>query len=220
MSRPDASSPDSDEDLDALSMNVQPIRASSASQTPRQTLELEREEGDEASQALLQNDSSDNRPRRPRSNTFSRFSFEYTRNLLPLPLSSEEVTGKNAKDLNVTAGMALIIGVTVGSGIFASPGVIVADLNAVGPSLLVWVGSGLLAWSGASSFAELGSAIPLSGGAQAYLQYSFGDAVAYMYSFTAIAAVKVRLPLKVYVIVLNACISVAWISCHHCYRLW
>lgn len=34
------------------------------------------------------------------------------------------------------------------------------------PSLIVWAASGLLAWTGASSFAELGSAIPQNGGAQ------------------------------------------------------
>jgi hypothetical protein len=80
----------------------------------------------------------------------------------------------------------------VGSGIFSSPGVVVAEVGSVGASLVIWVVSGLLAWTGArwvrvrvllqlkwnqpdesySSFAELGCAIPLSGGAQAYLAYA------------------------------------------------
>lgn len=83
----------------------------------------------------------------------------------------------------LTSGMALVVGMQVGSGIFSSPGVVVASVGSTGASLLVWFVSGLLAWTGArydeglasannSSFAELGCAIPLSGGAQAYLAYS------------------------------------------------
>lgn len=68
--------------------------------------------------------------------------------------------------------MALVVGMQVGSGIFSSPGVVVASVGSVGASLVVWLVSGALAWTGASSFAELGCAIPLSGGAQAYLAYS------------------------------------------------
>jgi amino acid transporter len=42
---------------------------------------------------------------------------------------------------------------TLGS---SSPGVVVANTQSVGASLLVWLVSGLLGWTGASSFAELG----------------------------------------------------------------
>jgi amino acid transporter len=66
----------------------------------------------------------------------------------------------------------------------------VANTNSVGASLAVWLGSGLLAWTGASSFAELGSAIPLNGGAQAYLAYSYGPLTSYLFAWTAIIALK------------------------------
>jgi hypothetical protein len=48
----------------------------------------------------------------------------------------------------------------------SSPGVAIANTNSVGASLVVWLIAGLLAWTGASSFAELGTAIPLNGGPQ------------------------------------------------------
>lgn len=66
----------------------------------------------------------------------------------------------------------------------------VANTNSVGASLAVWLASGLLAWTGASSFAELGSAIPLNGGAQAYLAYSYGPLISYLFAWTAIIALK------------------------------
>jgi len=45
--------------------------------------------------------------------------------------------------------IGLVVGMQVGSGIFSSPGVIVASVGSVGASLMVWVVSGLLAWTGA-----------------------------------------------------------------------
>ena len=89
----------------------------------------------------------------------------------------------------------------------SSPGVIVANTHSVGASLAVWLAAGLLAWTGASSFAELGyvtfipvtftldsvilrSSIPLDGGPQAYLLYAYGPLVSYLFSWTAISALK------------------------------
>jgi len=67
---------------------------------------------------------------------------------------------------------------------------VVANTHSVGASLLVWFASGLLGWTGASSFAELGSAIPQNGGAQAYLSYAYGPLVSYLFAWTAIIALK------------------------------
>ncbi|KAJ3516619.1 hypothetical protein NLJ89_g1010 [Agrocybe chaxingu] len=87
-------------------------------------------------------------------------------------------------------GIALVVGLQIGSGIFSSPGMVVANTHSVGASLTVWLASGLLAWTGASSFAELGSAIPQNGGAQAYLSYAYGPLVSYLFAWTAIIALK------------------------------
>ena len=56
--------------------------------------------------------------------------------------------------------------------------------------MVVWAASGILAWTAASSFAELGSAIPQDGGAQAYLAYAYGPLVSYLFAWTAIIALK------------------------------
>jgi hypothetical protein len=81
-----------------------------------------------------------------------------------------------------------LLGLT--SYLSSSPGVVVANTSSVGASLAVWLASGLLAWTGASSFAELGSAIPLNGGAQAYLSYSYGPLVSFLFAWTAIIALR------------------------------
>ncbi|GAA6018396.1 hypothetical protein JCM8202_001361 [Rhodotorula sphaerocarpa] len=87
-------------------------------------------------------------------------------------------------------GVALIIGIAVGSGIFSSPGVVAKETGSVGTALLVWAGAGLLSWAGGSSFAELGVMLPNNGGHQVYLAAAFGDLAAYCYSFSAVTALK------------------------------
>ncbi|KAF7304904.1 L-methionine transporter [Mycena kentingensis (nom. inval.)] len=129
--------------------------------------------------------------RRTRSYSVSGFEFD----LLPLSASigdPEIMQAENGseKNMGLTSGVALIVGLQIGSGIFSSPGVVVSNTQSVGASLLVWVASGLLGWTGASSFAELGSAIPMNGGAQAYLAYAYGPLVAFLFAWTAIIALK------------------------------
>ncbi|KAF7294914.1 L-methionine transporter [Mycena indigotica] len=131
------------------------------------------------------------RTTRGRSYSVSGFEFD----LLPLSASigdPEIMQTEHAgeKSVGLVNGIALIVGLQIGSGIFSSPGVVVANTHSVGASLVVWAASGLLGWTGASSFAELGSAIPMNGGAQAYLAYAYGELLSFLFAWTAIIALK------------------------------
>ncbi|CAG7846043.1 b(0,+)-type amino acid transporter 1 Short=b(0,+)AT1; AltName: Full=Glycoprotein-associated amino acid transporter b0,+AT1; AltName: Full=Solute carrier family 7 member 9 [Serendipita indica DSM 11827] len=132
------------------------------------------------------------RPRLLSVSTPTTFAFDFQGDLLPISLSESagESTHVAEKTIGLVNGVALVVGNQIGSGIFSSPGVVLADSGSVGASLMVWVVSGILAWTGASSFAELGSAIPLSGGAQAYLAYAYHPIVSYLFSWTAISVLK------------------------------
>ncbi|KAK8869635.1 hypothetical protein IAR55_000203 [Kwoniella newhampshirensis] len=146
-------------------------------------------------------DGDGDRPRHGRSNTITSLGgFEFEHALLPLTLSGEgdAVGGGRAggeeqreeRHVSLLHGIALVVGAQVGSGIFSSPGVVVGEVGSVGASLLVWIVSGVLAWTGASSYAELGCAIPLSGGSQAYLAYAFGPMTSYLFTWAAVSVLK------------------------------
>ncbi|KZS99222.1 L-methionine transporter [Sistotremastrum niveocremeum HHB9708] len=130
-------------------------------------------------------------PRRT-GRSYSISGFHFDNNLIPLSLSEPERSSDPLapKNIGLIRGVALIAGLQIGSGIFSSPGVVVANAGSVGASLLVWLIGGLLAWTGASSFAELGCAIPLNGGAQAYLNHAYNPLIAYLFAWTAITALK------------------------------
>jgi|SRR5215213_4129607 len=77
--------------------------------------------------------------------------------------------------LGVGFGLAVIIGNTIGAGIFRGPGTIAGQLPAPAPFLLVWLAGGVYALLGAISLAELGTMIPRSGGQYVFARYALGE---------------------------------------------
>lgn len=94
------------------------------------------------------------------------------------------------KTLTYLNGLSLVIGLIIGSGIFSSPSQVNLHVGSPGAALIIWTTSGLLAWTGAASYAELGGAIPLNGGAQVYLSKIFGELAGFLFTWTAILVLK------------------------------
>ncbi|MCJ1435128.1 hypothetical protein MMC27_004498 [Xylographa pallens] len=149
--------------------------------------------------------SSLNRPG-PHDRTYSISSaFDFASNLFPLSTTAAGYTAlgtpiSNPLDLNPSLekhksltylnGLSLIVGLIIGSGIFSSPSQVNSNAGSPGASLIVWVVAGILAWTGAASFAELGGAIPLNGGAQVYLSKIFGDLAGFLFTWCAVFVLK------------------------------
>lgn len=94
------------------------------------------------------------------------------------------------KSLTYLNGLSLIVGLIIGSGIFSSPSQVNANAGSPGASLIAWAVAGLLAWTGAASYAELGGAIPLNGGAQVYLSKIFGELAGFLFTWCAVLVLK------------------------------
>jgi amino acid transporter len=94
------------------------------------------------------------------------------------------------KSLTYLNGLSLVVGIIIGSGIFASPSQVNSNAGSPGASLIVWVVAGILTWTGAASYAELGGAIPLNGGAQVYLAKIFGELTGFLYTWCAVFVLK------------------------------
>lgn len=97
--------------------------------------------------------------------------------------NSEQIQLK--KQLGLLEGVAIILGIILGSGIFISPKGVIQEVEAVGTSLLIWVICGILSMIGSLCYAELGTCIPKSGGDYIYIFEAFGSLPAFLYLWDA-----------------------------------
>jgi APA family basic amino acid/polyamine antiporter len=72
-------------------------------------------------------------------------------------------------------GLAVIIGNTIGSGVFRTQGQIASNLPNVKWFLAVWIVGGIYALLGAAQIAELGTLLPRSGGQYVFVRHALGE---------------------------------------------
>ncbi|KAH0617599.1 hypothetical protein JD844_016020 [Phrynosoma platyrhinos] len=83
-------------------------------------------------------------------------------------------------------GVSFIVGTIVGAGIFVSPtGVLKYSLLNVGVALIVWTACGIVSLMGALCYAELGTALPFSGGEYSHIKRALGSPLAFIFLWTA-----------------------------------
>ncbi|XP_048142911.1 solute carrier family 7 member 13 [Corvus hawaiiensis] len=83
-------------------------------------------------------------------------------------------------------GVSFIVGSIVGAGIFVSPtGVLKHSLLNVGIALMIWTASGLVSLMGALCYAELGTALPFSGGEYSHIKRGLGSLPAFVFIWTS-----------------------------------
>ena len=81
------------------------------------------------------------------------------------------------------AAIALVVGNTIGVGIFLTPAGMARELASPALLFAVWAFMGGAAICGALSFGELAARFPQAGGAYVYLREAFGPAAAFLYGW-------------------------------------
>ncbi|XP_036202188.1 asc-type amino acid transporter 1 isoform X2 [Myotis myotis] len=102
----------------------------------------------------------------------------------PGPGASEPVTLK--KEIGLVSACTIIIGNIIGSGIFISPKGVLEHSGSVGLALFIWVLGGGVTALGSLCYAELGVAIPKSGGDYAYVTEIFGGLAGFLLLWSAV----------------------------------
>src|SRR5438093_8724984 len=92
--------------------------------------------------------------------------------------------------LGLWSAVAILVGSTIGGGIFRTPAIIAARVPSPWPMLGVWVLGGLLALCGALTYAELGALFPRSGGVFVYIREGFGRLPAFLFGWTELLLIR------------------------------
>ncbi len=94
------------------------------------------------------------------------------------------------RHLGLWSAIAVLVGSTIGSGIFRVPAGVAARLGEPGPVMLAWVLGGAIALFGALTLAELAAAMPRSGGVFAYLLEGFGPLPAFLFGWSELTVIR------------------------------
>lgn len=84
------------------------------------------------------------------------------------------------KHITLFQAVSIIVGIIIGSGIFVSPVGILMHTKSLGFSMVMWVICGLYNTLCALCYAELGAALPETGGEYIYVKRAFGDYPAFI----------------------------------------
>ncbi|MFL5581406.1 MAG: amino acid permease [Gemmatimonadaceae bacterium] len=92
--------------------------------------------------------------------------------------------------LGLWSAVAVLVGSTIGSGIFRSPRGIADKLPGPLPLLTVWATGGLFALCGALTLAEIAGALPRTGGLYVFIREGWGRLAAFLFGWAEFAVIR------------------------------
>ena len=92
--------------------------------------------------------------------------------------------------LGVWSAAAVLVGSTIGSGIFRVPSTVAEDVGTLGAVALLWVLGGVVALFGALTIAELAVLFPRSGGIYVFLREAYGPLPAFLFGWTELLVIR------------------------------
>ena len=94
------------------------------------------------------------------------------------------------RTLGTFDGIAILIGITIGAGIYSTPQLIATYADSFVPILWMWVGCGVFVIIGGLIYAELGTRLPHTGGEYVYIHRCFGPFAGFMFGWAQLFIVR------------------------------
>ena len=94
------------------------------------------------------------------------------------------------RKLGLWACISIVAGSVIGSSIFMKPATMAGQLGSPVLLLLVWVVAGVVSMFGGMINAELGAALPKTGGQYVYFRHMYGDFFAYLYGWAGLIVIN------------------------------
>ena len=106
--------------------------------------------------------------------------------MTPVPFSNERLP----RTLGLWSASALVVGITIGSGIFRTPAGVAQRVPHPEAMLLLWVLGGAITLCGALSIGELAAAMPETGGLYAFLREGWGRLAAFLFGWAELVLIR------------------------------
>ena len=94
------------------------------------------------------------------------------------------------RNLGLCSAAAVLVGTTIGSGIFLTPSIVAKAVGSPVPMLALWALAGVITLTGALSIAEMAAAFPRSGGIFAYILEAYGRLPAFVYGWAELTVIR------------------------------
>ena len=92
--------------------------------------------------------------------------------------------------ISVRDGIALIVGMVIGAGIFKAPSIVAGGTSDGTEFLLAWVFGGFASLCGALVYAELSGRFPETGGEYRFLSRAYGPGTAFVFAWSRITVIQ------------------------------
>jgi amino acid transporter len=106
--------------------------------------------------------------------------------LIPADRWGERLTRR----LGLWSAVAVLVGSTIGSGIFRTPASVAQRIDDVPLFLLAWVVGAVVVLCGALTYSELAAAFPRSGGVYVFVRESFGKLPAFLFTWAELWVIR------------------------------
>lgn len=103
---------------------------------------------------------------------------------------TQSTTTALPRRLGLWSAIAVLIGSTIGSGIFRTPAGIAERLPGPFPMLLVWIVGGVIALCGALTLAEVAGALPETGGLYVFIREAWGRLPAFLFGWAELVVIR------------------------------
>src|SRR2546428_8891660 len=110
---------------------------------------------------------------------------------MSVPLMSADRWGERLiRRLGLWSAVAVLVGSTIGSGIFRTPASVAQRIDDVPLFLLAWVVGAVVVLCGALTYSELAAAFPRSGGVYVFVRESFGRLPAFLFAWAELWVIR------------------------------
>ena len=99
-------------------------------------------------------------------------------------------TPKLRRSLGLFDGITILIGITIGAGIYSTPQLIAGYQDSFASIILLWIVAGAFVYIGGLIYAELGTRLPNTGGEYVYLTRAFGPYVGFIFGWAQLFIIR------------------------------